>query len=110
MAEPRHGLATLSFATGSRGAAKICLWAAANNTSSYECNREGRRRADELLAYMDVNRVPFLLGHVMEAMIAGGAYGPLETGFCQRLAERALAAEMPQPVPQRPKLEIVSSK
>ena len=36
-----------------------------------------------------------MLFNVVSAIIAGGEYGPLEVGFCHRIAEFALAGEIP---------------
>ena len=90
----QHSLATLSFAEVSRGRGKICLWKVSNSNCSAEGNAEGRERADELLAYMAAEDLPFLLGHVMQAIAQSGSWGPMETGFCQRVAEYALAGEI----------------
>lgn len=111
MSDPhQHSLATLSFAEGSRGRGKICLWKFPEFTCPVEGNAEGRNRADELLSYMADNELPFLLGHVMQAIAESGSWGPVETGFCQRVADYALAGEISivkTPQAQRPLLTLV---
>ena len=95
MSDPhQHSLATLSFADASRGRGKICLWKVSNSHCPVSGNEEGRNRADELLSYMADNDLPFLLGHVVQAIAESGSWGPVETGFCQRVADYALAGEI----------------
>ena len=110
MPDTHHSLATLSFAGGARDSGKICLWAGPLSSDAAECNAEGRARADELLVYMDREGLPFLFGHVVSAIIAGGRYGPLEVGFFHRIADFALAGEIPLLRPEtrpRPLLTLV---
>lgn len=49
----------------------------------------GREYADLLLAYIETNRNHPLLGLVCRAMAQTGAWGGIETGFFQRISERA---------------------
>ena len=99
MNDTRNSSATLSFASGSHGSGKICLWSPAHSEDTADCNAEGRERADELLSYMTDEGAPFMLGHVLRGIAATGEWGPMEAGFAQRLAEYALAGEIETEVP-----------
>ena len=74
--------ATLSFADRSTK----CLWLPFDSSDIRRRNSEGRRRATELVAFMQHNNMPFLLGHVMTEIAKQGEIGALETGFMHQIA------------------------
>ena len=74
--------AALSFASGAD------LWAIEATGDYAADNAAGRAAAAELTRVMFFSDAPFLLGHVVKAMIAKGRFGGVEIGFCHAVAER----------------------
>lgn len=98
-----QGLASLSFARARGGGRGICLWIGHEPDDAVSDSAEGRRRAIELLDLMQQGDLPFLLGHVIEAIAAQGHIGPMERAFIHHFAEAALCGHYPvvqQPQPQ----------
>lgn len=103
---------TLSFADRS---AK-CLWLPSSSSDTLDANNEGRRRAVELIDFMQRSDMPFLLGHVTQAIAAKGKFGPLEAGFYHQISLYALHSEIrnspimeqPSEVVARPSLRLVT--
>ena len=56
-----------------------------------EQNAIGREKADQLILQMRLTQNPTLLGAAVREMVEGGNFGPVEIGFCQRLADQILA-------------------
>lgn len=54
-------------------------------------NALGREKADQLILQMRLTQNPTLLGAAIRDIVNGGTYGPVEVGFCQRLADQILA-------------------
>ena len=75
--------AVLSFATGDD------YWTISDTGEWAADNDAGRAAAAELMRVMHFQDAPFLLGHVMKAMVAKGRWSGVETGFAQAIAERA---------------------
>ena len=87
------GIATLSFA--SRDEHGISLWSPAIDGTAIDFNAEGRRRAQELLSLMQSEGLPFLLGHVTEAIVKQDWFGPMECSFFAVIAEAAVEGCVP---------------
>lgn len=59
----------------------------APDTEISEQNKQGRRRAGELISIMRSEGNHLLLGNVVKEITRKGVYGPLEVGFYARIAE-----------------------
>jgi hypothetical protein len=71
---------TLSFVT--RTANGLNYW----DVPATSDGRRGKEIARELLRTMFFQESPFLLGHVVKAMMVKGDWGPVEIGFCHEIA------------------------
>jgi len=62
-----------------------------DRSGEYEvaCAR-GRDYADELLSYIRDEQNPTIFGSVVRAITAGGIYGAVEIGFCNRIGIQLL--------------------
>lgn len=79
-------VATLSFAS------KPDMWAIAAPTGDYSADCEaGVGAAIELQDFMRTQDAPFMLGHVLQAMIAKGRWSGVEVGFAQAMAQAAVS-------------------
>lgn len=97
MTDINQTIATLSFTSVGSRTRKLDLWTQFCNTNPEESNAEGRRRAHELLDFIQINDIPFLLGHVVRAIIDHGAQtGAVETGFFQVIASAACRGHIPE--------------
>lgn len=105
----KHSLAALSFAESSPTGAIIGLWRAPHSGTIADCNREGRRRADELVEYLGCNDTPFVFGHVVRAISETRQWGPMEIAFFQRIGSAVANAHLPEEIcaPTRPCLSLV---
>lgn len=83
-------LQTISFAQSSEG--YVDLWPETASTGSYAGDRAlGKERATEIIQYMSRNQAPEVLGHVVDAMLRRGQFGPIEAGFLNLVAVTAIA-------------------
>ena len=100
--------ATLSFADRSTK----CLWLPYDSSDIRRRNSEGRRRATELVAFMQHNSMPFLLGHVITEISKQGEMGALETGFMHQIARFTmninLSETTDEAATERPRLTLVT--
>lgn len=66
------------------------LWAVQETGDTAADNATGREHALELVRYMRDNEAAPTLGHIVRAMVEKGRFGPIEIGFCQRIASAVL--------------------
>lgn len=104
--QSQHKLATISFATVI--ADGVDLWPTISPCDYMEANRIGRARAAEIMQYAAKNQAPMVLGHVTEAIISKGTYGPAETGFFHALATQCLESSN-IPISELPEVPVVQN-
>ncbi|CAN7178022.1 AlpA family phage regulatory protein [Rhizobium rhizogenes] len=75
------------------------LWNVAESGDYGKDNAIGAQYAEELVDCMQQREVPFMLGHVIEAMISKKRYGGIEIGFTQRISEKSLGLEHARALP-----------